>query len=78
MPDNLLSGFINGILKKTLSVKENRSRDLGNPKRFLIVRQHNQLGDLLASVPLFRAVKETYPGSEITLILSPVNYQGFN
>ncbi|MEJ2617337.1 MAG: glycosyltransferase family 9 protein, partial [Ignavibacteriaceae bacterium] len=50
--------------------------DLGSPKKFLIVRQHNQLGDLLAGVSLFRAIKETYPESHITLIVSPFNYPG--
>jgi ADP-heptose:LPS heptosyltransferase len=74
--DNFFSNLLNTILKKSLALKENKNRELGNPKKFLIVRQHNQLGDLLGGVSLFRAIKETYPGSEITLILSPVNYQG--
>lgn len=73
---NIFLHFVNNSLKKLLSVQPDKSTDLNNPKKFLIVRQHNQLGDLLASVPLFRAIKETYPGSKITLILSPVNYPG--
>jgi ADP-heptose:LPS heptosyltransferase len=40
------------------------------------VRQHNQLGDLLAGVSLFRALKETYPACHISLIVSPFNYPG--
>ncbi|MFA7228209.1 MAG: glycosyltransferase family 9 protein [Melioribacteraceae bacterium] len=40
----------------------------------MIVRQHNQFGDLLASVSLFRAVKESFPGVHLTLIASPENY----
>lgn len=73
---NIFSNLINNVFKKLYSVPPDESRDLNNPKKFLIVRQHNQLGDLLASVSLFRAVKETYPGSHLTLILSPVNYPG--
>jgi heptosyltransferase-2 len=73
---SIVSDIVNTFFKRTLSVSENKSLDLGSPKKFLIVRQHNQLGDLLSSVSLFRAIKETYPGSHITLILSPVNYQG--
>ena len=74
--DNLLSKIINKTLSKYLSLPENKNLLLGNPKKFLIVRQHNQLGDLLAGVSLFRAIKETFPGSHITLIVSPFNYPG--
>jgi ADP-heptose:LPS heptosyltransferase len=73
---NFISTIVNVFFKKILSVPVNTSFDLGSPKKFFIVRQHNQLGDLLSSVSLFRAIKERYPSSHITLILSPVNYQG--
>jgi heptosyltransferase-2 len=44
-------------------------------KYFLIVRQqNNQLGDLLCSVPMYYAIKKTYPESHITLITAPTNY----
>ncbi len=73
---NLFSDFLYKIFKKFLSVRENKSFDLGNPAKFLIIRQHNQLGDLLAGVSVFRAIKEKYPQSHITLIVSPFNYPG--
>jgi len=66
--------FIIHLLKKYLSVPEYSDKLLGNPKNILVIRQHNQFGDLLASVSLFRAIKETYPGSRLTLIASPENY----
>ncbi len=74
--DNLLTKFANNIFEKIFSLNENHDVELGSPKKFLVVRQHNQLGDLLAGVSLFRAIKETYPDSEITLIVSPFNYPG--
>lgn len=47
----------------------------GKVKNILIVRQHNQLGDMLCSVPLFAAVRKKYPGAHITLVASPINYE---
>lgn len=44
-------------------------------KNILIVRQHNQLGDMLCSVPLFAAVRKKFPEAHITLVASPVNYE---
>lgn len=64
------------IVEKLFSVNENKSRDVGELKKILIVRQHNQLGDLLSGVSLFRAFKEKYPDCHLTLIASPDNYQG--
>jgi ADP-heptose:LPS heptosyltransferase len=74
--ESFFPNIINTILRKLFEVEESQNFDLGNPQKFLIVRQHNQLGDLLAGVSLFRAIKETYPESHITLIVSPVNLPG--
>jgi ADP-heptose:LPS heptosyltransferase len=74
--DNLFSKFVYKVCEKILSVPENPSLILENPQKFIIIRQHNQLGDLLIGVSLFRAIKETYPDSSITLIVSPFNYPG--
>lgn len=46
-----------------------------NVKNILIVRQHNQLGDMLCSVPLFAAIRKKYPEAHITLVASPINYE---
>ncbi len=62
------------IIKKLTAIPESKSKDIGNPKKILVVRQHNQFGDLLASVPLFRALKETFPEAYVTVIVSPDNY----
>jgi heptosyltransferase-2 len=70
---NFLDRFIYSIIKYFGTVEENSSKDLGNPEKILIIRQHNQLGDLLASVSLFRAIKEKYPKCNITLVVSPAN-----
>jgi hypothetical protein len=74
--DNLFSKIIYRTCERILSVPENPSLVLENPRKFIIIRQHNQLGDLLIGVSLFRAIKERYPHSSITLIVSPFNYPG--
>ena len=73
---SIASQLVNSLFKIFLSVPENPSRKIDPPNKILIVRQHNQLGDLLAGVSLFRALKETYSDCHITLVVSPFNYPG--
>ena len=40
----------------------------------LVVRRHNQIGDMLCSLPLYNALKTKYPEASITLVASPTNY----
>lgn len=68
------SKLVTKLLKSLLSVEKNESKELGEVKNILIIRQHNQLGDLLSGVSLFRAFKEKNPECKITLIVSPDNY----
>jgi ADP-heptose:LPS heptosyltransferase len=74
--NNLFSGFIYSFVKKILEVPENMSLNIGIPGKILIVRQHNQLGDMLAGISIFRAIKDTYPACSLTLLVSPDNYGG--
>jgi ADP-heptose:LPS heptosyltransferase len=73
---NFASNIVYSFFKLFLSVVENTSRKIEPPKKVIIIRQHNQLGDLLAGVSLFRAIKETYPDCLISLVVSPFNYPG--
>jgi ADP-heptose:LPS heptosyltransferase len=41
----------------------------------LVVRKHNQIGDMLCSLSLYKAIKKKYPDSHITLVASRTNYQ---
>ena len=61
------------LLKSVLGVKEKHDFSLKNVKRILIVRQHNQLGDMLAGSSLVHALREAFPAAEITFIASPQN-----
>ena len=70
------SNILNSILKKILALAENPDKNLGDVKNILVIRQHNQLGDMLAGVSLFRAVKEKYPQSHLTVLSSKDNYYG--
>jgi len=74
--ENIFSKLVYRTTEKLFAVPENQSKDINYPKKIIIIRQHNQLGDLLAGVSLFRAIKETFPKCEITLVVSPDNYLG--
>jgi ADP-heptose:LPS heptosyltransferase len=43
------------------------------PARILVVRQHNQMGDMVCATPCFRALRQTWPQAQIALITAPVN-----
>jgi len=45
------------------------------PRRVLIVRQHNQMGDMLCAVPALRAIRESFPEARTALVTAPVNDQ---
>ena len=45
------------------------------PNRILVVRQHNQMGDMVCATPCFRALKETWPSAQLALVTAPVNRQ---
>ncbi|MFA5804882.1 MAG: glycosyltransferase family 9 protein [Melioribacteraceae bacterium] len=75
LKDNFRKVVIN-LLKKYLAIPESSDKSLGTPKNILVIRQHNQFGDMLVSVSLFRAIKETYPECHLTLLASRENYVG--
>ncbi len=68
-----MKNIVYSLIKMFLGLEENPSREIGIPKKILVVRQHNQLGDLLACVSIFRALKEKYPSAEVSVIVSPAN-----
>lgn len=48
-------------------------------RNILVVRQHNQLGDMLCCTPLFASLKKKFRNASITLVASPFNcrmYEG--
>jgi heptosyltransferase-2 len=42
-------------------------------QRILVVRQHNQMGDMMLAIPALRAIRETYPGARIGIVSSTLN-----
>jgi len=44
-------------------------------KTILVIRQHNQLGDMLCVVPLLKGLRNRFPDAFIALVASPVNYE---
>ncbi|MBE2281757.1 MAG: glycosyltransferase family 9 protein [Ignavibacteriaceae bacterium] len=65
------------ILKSFFGRERLSGYNLPDLKRVLIVRQHNQLGDLIISTPLPVMIKEYYPGCEIFILLSTQNFKAY-
>jgi len=42
-------------------------------ERLLIIRQHNQMGDMLLAVPAFRGIRGRFPGARISIVAAPIN-----
>jgi ADP-heptose:LPS heptosyltransferase len=70
---NLPENIIHRLVRLLLAVPETTLPADFSPRNILIVRQHNQLGDMLAGVSLLRGIKEKYPGCRITLLAGPQN-----
>jgi ADP-heptose:LPS heptosyltransferase len=42
-------------------------------KKLLVIRQHNQMGDMLLAVPAFRGLRRRFSDASISLISAPIN-----
>lgn len=58
-------------------MQSTKTFDALSVKNILVVRQHNQLGDMLCSTPLFAALKSKFRNASITLVASPFNCRMF-
>ncbi|MCL5267262.1 MAG: glycosyltransferase family 9 protein [Bacteroidetes bacterium] len=45
----------------------------GPIKKIIVIRQHNQFGDVLCTVPLLRSLQSKYAPDELTVVVSPQN-----
>lgn len=53
---------------------ENKKLPYSQIKKILVIRKHNQIGDLIVSLPMFFALKKHFPVAQISLLVSRTNY----
>ena len=73
-----MSALIHFLSKFFFGADRKKTVIPANPASCLIIRQHNQLGDMLATVPLFRAIKSKFPGIKLYVLASPDNFFALN
>jgi len=61
------------FLRLFIHVRKVGSVPRASVRDILVIRQHNQLGDMLCAVPLLRALRATYPAARISLLARPLN-----
>lgn len=72
--ENQLKRCVTSALRFAFSFVPTSDASKIDPRSILVVRQHDQLGDMLCVVPTLRALRQRWPNAHITLVASPVNY----
>jgi len=64
------------LVEKLFSVQETTNRDLGAPEQIILIQQHCKLYEVLTSIPLYRSLKQSFPGLRLCLIMPKINFPG--
>jgi ADP-heptose:LPS heptosyltransferase len=73
--ERLLKTLVLSVLRGIFRSRRVPPFDPARFSRILVIRQHNQLGDMLCVTPLLRALRARYPDALLALLTSPVNHE---
>jgi ADP-heptose:LPS heptosyltransferase len=62
------------ILKFLLNIREKKFPPQKSIKKILIIRQHNELGSILCTVPLLRAIRNSFPKAILHLVVKSTSF----
>ncbi len=73
--ERLLKTLVLSVLRGIFRSRRVPPFDPTRFSRILVIRQHNQLGDMLCVTPLLQALRARYPDAFVALLTSPVNHE---
>ena len=71
--ERALKAVLFGVLRIFIHSRACTTVPRASVRNILVIRQHNQLGDMLCATPLLRALRKTYPSARISLLARPMN-----
>ncbi len=73
--DRSVKRAVIAVLRLIAPQRSGSTASSAKPRSILVIRQHNQMGDMLCAVPLLRALRNAHEHARIVLMTSSANHE---